>query len=629
MQFCKNCCYCNFAEKSDCPFYNSNIENTDLQIIQKNMRRDKFTGTYLAKCLLQGHRTEADVRRAVGVLKKFARKKYAPAQYMLSLCYFDGVGVAQKDNVAFSLCEQAARQGCSLAEIRLCECYKNGIGVEKDFIKAKKWCEKAAYHSSKQVYYDFAVMCTCEQYGTTDIKKACEFFEKDLAEGNERAFGKLIELHKYHLEKCFTQQEPSETEKLAHFYSELGDFCLANKYAPNMQKAISYYKKALKEEIEEAKGCYGIVIATPKEKNAQNIATLNEKIQNCFEEYFATHSENISQNEYRQAIAGNAEAEFNLGMLFENKDFELRDKEEANKWYSLSAQHGYAKAQYVLGNSYLLGKDVGQNYEKAVKWLILAAEQGHAKAQADLGDCYYNGQGVKKDFTKAVKWYTASAQQGEAVAQAGLGDCYYYGNGIRESIEQAFKWYMQAAKQGYAKAQSDVGTCYYYGYGTKQNFEEAVKWFELGVEQNEPSAQIGLGVCYTEGQGVSQNHEEAVRLYRLAAKQDSAKAQFNLGVCYYYGQGVNQSYKEANDWFKLAAKQGMEEAVSAAEMCVEEIKKSAPNKSYSSGSSVGADTISHKTFGADQVSDYKTYLDKQLTGTLAPEERDEFDRRWG
>ena len=54
------------------------------------------------------------------------------------------------------------------------------------------------------------------------------------------------------------------------------------------------------------------------------------------------------------------------------------------------AEQGHAQAQFNLGLMYDNGKGVPQDYAEAVKWYRLAAEQGYAYAQFNLGVMYYN-----------------------------------------------------------------------------------------------------------------------------------------------------------------------------------------------------------------------------------------------
>ena len=77
---------------------------------------------------------------------------------------------------------------------------------------------------------------------------------------------------------------------------------------------------------------------------------------------------------------------------------------EAFKFCSVAAEQGHAEAQINLGYMYQYGKGVKQYYFKAFELYQKAAEQGDASAQNNLGVMYDNGQGVKQDYFKAVEW---------------------------------------------------------------------------------------------------------------------------------------------------------------------------------------------------------------------------------
>lgn len=61
------------------------------------------------------------------------------------------------------------------------------------------------------------------------------------------------------------------------------------------------------------------------------------------------------------------------------------------------AEAGDAIAQFNLGLSYELGDMVARDLAEAVKWYRRAAEQGMPDAQYNLGCCYFRGEGVDVD----------------------------------------------------------------------------------------------------------------------------------------------------------------------------------------------------------------------------------------
>jgi S1-C subfamily serine protease len=156
------------------------------------------------------------------------------------------------------------------------------------------------------------------------------------------------------------------------------------------------------------------------------------------------------------AEQGNANAQSNLGYMYESGKGVPQDYKAAVKWYTLAAKQGYANAQSNLGWMYRLGRDVPQDDKTAVKWWTLAAEQGNAKAQTNLGLMYAKGQGVPQDDKRAVKWFRLAAEQGDSNGQTALGVNYEHGLGVPQDYKAAVKWYTLAAEQGNAKAQTNL-----------------------------------------------------------------------------------------------------------------------------------------------------------------------------
>ena len=78
------------------------------------------------------------------------------------------------------------------------------------------------------------------------------------------------------------------------------------------------------------------------------------------------------------------------------------------EWKPL-AEQGDADAQYNLGRMYDNGYGTPQDYKAALKWYTAAAEQGVAQAQYLLGLMYNTGQGVQQDDIQAYMWWNLAA----------------------------------------------------------------------------------------------------------------------------------------------------------------------------------------------------------------------------
>ncbi len=80
------------------------------------------------------------------------------------------------------------------------------------------------------------------------------------------------------------------------------------------------------------------------------------------------------------------------------------------------AEQGNARAQFFLGEMYLNGRGVPQDYALALKWARAAAEQQDADAQYTLGGMYETGKGVPRDDVQAHVWYSLSSSSGDEQA---------------------------------------------------------------------------------------------------------------------------------------------------------------------------------------------------------------------
>ena len=69
------------------------------------------------------------------------------------------------------------------------------------------------------------------------------------------------------------------------------------------------------------------------------------------------------------------------------------------------AEAGDAEAQYDLGVRYANGLGVPEDEAEAMRWYRLAADQGHAGGQSALAGMYADGRGVPQDDAEAVRWF--------------------------------------------------------------------------------------------------------------------------------------------------------------------------------------------------------------------------------
>lgn len=232
----------------------------------------------------------------------------------------------------------------------------------------------------------------------------------------------------------------------------------------------------------------------------------------------------LSPELIQKAEAGDAEAQYELGLNYEDK--------EKVKWFMKSADKGHPGAQHELGLCYELGKVVPKDDEEALKWYKKSADQGNEFAMREverLTDSMKKAAPSRPipkplPFKQRVPFegepYSSNlvkkAEAGDAVAQNDLGVCLSDGVGVAQDKKEAVRWFRKAAVNGNALAQSALGTCYFIGSGVEQDKREAVKWFTKSAEQGFSVMQYMVGTCYENGEGVEKDKNEAVKWYTKA-----------------------------------------------------------------------------------------------------------------
>ncbi len=104
--------------------------------------------------------------------------------------------------------------------------------------------------------------------------------------------------------------------------------------------------------------------------------------------------------------------------------------QQGNYWKAFElwqpvAQQGDPVAQYNMGVLYINGQGFPKNVKQAIKWFEMSAEQGYANAQYVLGNVYYHKIGcVERSLPDALKWYRKGANNGSEEAEAQIKKVY-------------------------------------------------------------------------------------------------------------------------------------------------------------------------------------------------------------
>lgn len=193
---------------------------------------------------------------------------------------------------------------------------------------------------------------------------------------------------------------------------------------------------------------------------------------------------------------GNAQASFNLGILYEDGLGVAQDNGQALYHYEKSAQAGSSKAQYRLGLLYSAGVKTPKDDAKADQWLAAAAAQGDEDAIALLEQRKDAAQNQRdSDYFSAEALHAAGQHQ------------------------QAFAIWRQLADSGDNRSVTRLAWMYETGQGTARDLDTAARLFRQSAEAGDPEAQYALAVMLQTGQGQPRDTAAAQRWLQRAAAQ--------------------------------------------------------------------------------------------------------------
>lgn len=144
----------------------------------------------------------------------------------------------------------------------------------------------------------------------------------------------------------------------------------------------------------------------------------------------------------QKAEAGDTEAQFELGGLYDFGYGVPRSGKETEKWYKKAAEAGHSEAQNSMGSIY----QAEERYNDALFWYEKAAAQNNELAINNLAYLYDLGLGVSQDRQKAHDLYLKSANLGEPQAMHNLGQMYGSGQLGPEDLINGCAWTFRSVK---------------------------------------------------------------------------------------------------------------------------------------------------------------------------------------
>jgi len=192
--------------------------------------------------------------------------------------------------------------------------------------------------------------------------------------------------------------------------------------------------------------------------------------------------------------------------------------QERFKKQSALADQGSADAQYDVGEMFEKGSGVATDIKKAFAWFEKAASQGHVKAQFKVAYMYYKGQGVDANINKAYQLMEKPANDGNVRAQFYLAQMLANGDGVKTDHDEAFTWYSRSSLGGYKPADDALADL-------KRAMAEKVRKDDERARKDEESAVKNLAkAAKPAGKSLSAKAEVPVKSETATAVSTTAAA---------------------------------------------------------------------------------------------------------
>jgi TPR repeat protein len=156
----------------------------------------------------------------------------------------------------------------------------------------------------------------------------------------------------------------------------------------------------------------------------------------------SAQSPHLAEKLAKLAASGNAEAQYHLGMLYNNGLGVEKDPRRAFAFFRKAAAGGDPLGHYKLG-CYYDGEFEGvvaPDAAEALRHKLIAAEAGYSLAELDVAIHYYKA----KDYAAAFRWFEAAARQEDPQALYNLSVMYRSGLGTAASAPRAWAFFRLA-----------------------------------------------------------------------------------------------------------------------------------------------------------------------------------------
>ena len=227
-----------------------------------------------------------------------------------------------------------------------------------------------------------------------------------------------------------------------------------------------------------------------KKFNSNNRSDLLLKISTVF--FVANNNISLARDALKMsADAGFDRAMFVLGNRLLDGDGFIRNVEEGEICLRKAADAGLGRAMFVLGNRLLNGDNLTKNPAEGETWLRKAADSGLDRAMFVLGNRLLDGDNLTKNPAEGETWLRKAADSGLDRAMFVLGNRLLDSDNLTKNLAEGETWLRKAADLGLDDAMFVLG---YYFYKLNK-FDEAAKFYFSAFKQGE-NEDAGINLAY-------------------------------------------------------------------------------------------------------------------------------------
>jgi uncharacterized protein len=235
--------------------------------------------------------------------------------------------------------------------------------------------------------------------------------------------------------------------------------------------------------------------------------------------------------------------------------------ETAYQLFSVAADRGSARAQFMLGGLYERGLGTAVNLTEALHQYRLAANQGYVSAQVEIARMLDEGLGGSADRDGAYTWLVQAADTGDGWAQLALAEFLLNRRPTNENIAWALKLYGWAASAGIREAYEALATIYKEGKLAHRDEVLATSFLRKSAEAGNIWSMLDYADRVYQGKGAPRDLEIVEQWLRKAGLSETPAADFALGQFLADNPDHALNPAEANQWLRRAADAGVEWAM--------------------------------------------------------------------